>query len=93
MIIMHNNFNNIKYSYKDFIKYLKNIDKKILKISKKILTFTFILMLISILILTLYCTYDIPDTYYIGMELLKSSIFLSIITIIYMICFNKLIKP
>ena len=58
-----------------FLNQFKNIDKKILCIMKYGINFSLILSLISILVLISYNNYPISiDTYYIGLNLFKTSL-------------------
>ena len=57
------------------IEKYKNLDKKIKKILHKGIIFSFILCIISvILLLTYQYLYEIPDLFYAGLSLFKSSL-------------------
>ncbi len=72
-------------------KLIQKIDKHIFKIMKNGLKFSFVLAIISVIILLTYnLAYPLPVVYYIGFTLLKSSIFFAVFFIIFAIGFNSL---
>ena len=71
---------------------IKNIDKKIYKIMKNGIKFSFVFCLIASLILVTYFENYDPNTYNIGVCLFKSGLFFVTTFVICAIAFNKIIK-
>lgn len=64
------------------IQKFKNIDTNIFRVCISGLKFCFVLMLISVFILSLYNSLHNPHIFYIGISLLKSTLFFSVFFII-----------
>lgn len=79
-------------NFQEIIKSVKQIDKKILKIIKNGLKFSFVFCLIANYILATYTALGEPNAYYIGMSLLKSGLFFMAGFIICGFAFNRIIS-
>ena len=77
---------------KKIIKELKNIDKKIIKIMLNGIKFSFVFCLTACLVLTTYFENYNPNTYNIGVSLLKSGSLFLITFVICGVAFNKIIN-
>ena len=72
-------------------KYLKTMDVTIVKIIKKGMYFSALMSLISMTILLIYMlNYHIPSLFYIGLVIMKTSIYYMTFFIICGISFNKI---
>jgi len=75
------------------IKKIKELDKSIICIMKKGVIFSFIIAILSALILITYkVCYISPDLYYIGLSLFQTSLMFIVIFIIYGLAFDKILK-
>ncbi len=79
-------------NFQEIIKNIKKLDKKIVTIIINGLKVSLIFCLIASFILVTYNTIGEPNTYYIGISLLKSGLFFIVAFIIYGIAFNKIIN-
>ena len=73
-------------------KIIKGIDKKIYKIMKNGIKFSFVFCLIASLILVTYCENYNPNTYNIGVSLFKSGLFFLSTFVMCGFAFNKIIN-
>ncbi|MBR1803030.1 MAG: hypothetical protein IJ777_03605 [Clostridia bacterium] len=70
---------------------IKNLDQSILHLMKSGLRYTFVLMLISCMVLLTYnFIYPNPTVYAVGISLFKSSLFFIVAFIIFGFSFNKI---
>lgn len=74
------------------IKNIRDIDKKIFKIMKNGIEFSFIFCLIASFILVIYCENYNPCTYNVGISLFKSGLFFLSTFIICGFAFNNITK-
>lgn len=79
-------------NFQKIIKSAKQLDKKILKLIKNGLKFSFVFCLIANFILATYTVLGEPNAYYIGISLLKSGLFFMVGFIICGFTFNKIIS-
>ncbi len=77
-------------NFQEIINSLKQIDKKILTITKKGIKFSAIFCLIAVYILATYITIGEPLAYYIGISLLKSGMFFITGFLVCGFAFNKI---
>ena len=76
-----------------FFDKIKNLDVKIKKIMNKGILFSFVLCIISTIILFTYqYIYENPNLFYIGISLLKSSLTFSCVFIICAVSFDTIKK-
>ncbi len=76
---------------KQLLLEFKNIDCSILKLMKLGIKFSFLISIISIIILFTYdFIYTSPSTYYIGISLFKSSLFFMVGFVICGFAFSKI---
>lgn len=73
-----------------FMHEIKTIDKDIIKLTKKSLTFTLFFCIIATLFLITYNFYSAPELFIIGASLLKYGIIYFILIIVCSISFNKI---
>lgn len=73
-------------------KNIKQVDKKILKIVRNGIKFSFIFCLVASYILVTYIAQGEPNAYYIGIQFLKSGLFFIAGFIICGMAFNKIIN-
>ena len=78
--------------YKAIENTFKITNKKIIHIMKNGIIFSALLCIIAVLILSLYCSNSITNTFYIGISLFKSGLFYIIMFLICGIVFNKSIE-
>lgn len=76
---------------KIFIKSLSHIDKKILKIMKSGLIYSFLFCILAALILLAYEFSNLPTLFYVGISLFKSGLFFIVAFTICGFAFNKII--
>ena len=74
----------------DIIKSIKNLNKKIIKIMKIGLYFSYTFCIFASLILLAYILYCEPLIFHIGISLFQSGLFFLVIFIICGFAFNKL---
>ena len=77
-------------NFQEIIKSVKQIDKKVITIVKNGLKGSFIFCLIASLILVEYTTIGDINAFYIGMALLKSSLYYIVGFIAFGFYFNKI---
>ncbi len=73
---------------KKIVEELKNFDKKILKVMKSGIHFSFVFTVFATLILAMYKTVHIPNLFYAGISLLQTSLFFLVAFIAYGFVFN-----
>ncbi len=71
---------------------MKKIDNKIVKIMKIGISFSFAFCIIAAIILLIYNISSNPNTFYIGMSLIKSSLFFIVGFVICGFIFDKIIN-
>lgn len=74
----------------ELIKGFQNLDKTIVKHSKKCLKFTFSFCIIATLFLVTYKFYSSPVLFFIGASLLKYGLVYCICIIVFAIAFSKI---
>jgi uncharacterized membrane protein len=79
-------------NFQIIIKNIKKIDKKILKIVKTGLTWSFVFCLIASYVLVIYAIMGEPNAYYIGLSLFKSGLFFIVGFIICGVAFNRIMN-
>lgn len=78
---------------KKILNEFRNIDKNIVIIMKSCIKFSFILLIISTVILFTYSTIcQIPTLFYIGISVFTSSLYFIVISIVCSLSFNKIKK-
>lgn len=78
---------------KKILNEFKNIDKKIMHITRLCLRFSFVLLIFSIIILFTYSiTNSAPILFYIGISIFTSSLYFIVISLICSLSFNKIRK-
>ena len=80
-------------SYEKILNEFKNIDKKIMHITRLCLRFSFVLLIFSIIILFTYSiTNSAPILFYTGISIFTSSLYFIVISLICSLSFNKIRK-
>ena len=74
----------------NILKSIKNFDRKIIKIMKIGLYFSYTFCIFAILILLTYILYCEPQFFHIGISLFQSGLFFIVTFIICGVAFNKL---
>lgn len=77
-------------NFQEILKSVKKIDKKVLSIVSNGLKGSFIFCLIASLILVAYTTIGDINAYYIGISLIKSSLYYIVAFIAFGFYFNKI---
>ena len=78
---------------KKILNEFKNIDKKIMHITRLCLRFSFVLLIFSIIILFTYSiTNSAPILFYTGISIFTSSLYFIVISLICSLSFNKIRK-
>ena len=78
---------------KKILNEFKNMDKKILHITKLCLNFSFILLILSTALLFTYSIIDsTPTLFYVGISVFSSSLYFIVISLIFSLSFNKIRK-
>ena len=65
----------MKENFKTILKSILNIDKKILKIMKTGLKYSFYFCILATIVLLTYKVFSFPTLFYAGISLLKSGLF------------------
>ena len=77
---------------KKILNEFKNMDKKILHITKLCLNFCFILLILSTALLFTYIIDSTPTLFYVGISVFTSSLYFIVISLICSLSFNKIRK-
>lgn len=77
--------------FKNFVLEIKNMDKSIVKVMKTFFSFSFVLCLFSVFILSLYNTYPFSHiVYYSGLILFRTSLFFTVSSFMCAFVINKI---
>lgn len=77
---------------KEIIKNVKNMDKKVLKITQNGVKLSFVFCVIAVFLLVTYTFRGELNTYYIGISLFKSGLFFIAGCVICGVAFNNILK-
>ena len=74
----------------NIFNHIKNLDKKIIKIMKSGIIFSFYFCIFASIILVTYNFYKTPLLFHIGISLFQSGLFFIVSFVIYGFAFNKI---